>query len=194
MIELVIRLAFSLAVVLGLLTLLARVSAKRFRGATDAPIRVVHRQALSRGSAVAVVSVGSRVLVVGTTEQQVSLLTELDPRELPELRTEDRTVADLRADFEAELDAELEAVLDAGLDTGPDTGLDTGPDTGPGPDDTADRGVRPAGAHKRTRTAASARAVRAATTSQGALAGSALSAQTWRQALAVATRREQDAS
>ena len=76
MIELVIRLAFSLAVVLGLVTLLARVSAKRFRGSTDAPIRVVHRQALSRGSAVAVVSVGSRVLVVGTTEQQVSLLTD----------------------------------------------------------------------------------------------------------------------
>ena len=41
MIELVVRLAFSLAVVLGLLTVLARFGAKRFRGSTDAPIRVV---------------------------------------------------------------------------------------------------------------------------------------------------------
>jgi len=163
-IELVVRLAFSLAVVLGLLTLLTRVSAKRFRGSSDAPVRVVHRQALSRGSAVAVVSVGSRVLVVGTTEQQVSLLTELDPAELPELGVAEAPDADF--------DAELEAVLEAGLDTD----LHTGP------------AVRAAGAHKRSR------AVRAGTVPQDGLAGSALSPQTWRQAFAVATRREQAAS
>ena len=170
MFELVLRLAFSLAVVLGLLTLLARVGAKRFRGATDAPIRVVHRQALSRGSAVAAVSVGSRVLVVGSTEQQVSLLTELDPAELPELRADQ---SDPDADFEAELEAELEAVLQSTGDASV---------------------VRPAGAHKRTKTDSTARAVRATAASQGLLAGSALSAQTWRQAFAVASRREQDAS
>ena len=170
MIELVLRLAFSLAVVLGLLTLLARVSAKRFRGSTDAPIRVVHRQALSRGSAVAVVSVGSRVLVVGSTEQQVSLLTELDPDELPGLDIPQASGAE--ADFEAE----LEAVLDAGLDSTEPAVPATPP------------AVRTAGAHKRTRSLV------AGAPGQGALAGSALSPQTWRQAFAVATRREQAAS
>jgi flagellar protein FliO/FliZ len=192
LIELVIRLAFSLAVVLGLLILLARVSAKRFRGSTDAPIRVVHRQALSRGSAVAVVSVGSRVLVVGTTDQQVSLLTELDPTEVPELTIADQPGVD--ADFEAELQAVLDAGLEAGLDAGLENGRRTGLVSGPAPAVEPRRDVRPAGAHKRTRTAVSGRAVRATTASQGVLAGSALSAQTWRQALAVATRREQDAS
>ena len=159
MIELVVRLAFSLAVVLGLVTLLARVSAKRFRGSTDAPVRVVHRQALSRGAAVAVVSVGSRVLVIGTTEQQVSLLTELDPEELdelvlgaPEARVPDEDDVDL--DDDVDIEAELAAA----------------------------------------RAARAARAVTATTASQGVLAGSALSAQTWRQAFAVATRRQQDAS
>ena len=82
MVELVVRLVFSLAVVLGMLLLLARFSAKRFRGNADSLVRVVHRQPLSRTSALAVVTVGSRVLVLGTTEQQVQLLTELDPEEV----------------------------------------------------------------------------------------------------------------
>lgn len=105
MIELVVRLAFSLTVVLGLVTLLARLSAKRFRGSSDAPIRVVHRQALSRGAAVSVVSVGSRVLVLGTTEQQVSLLTELDPDELDERVTE---IPQLGSDEEDTFDVEAD--------------------------------------------------------------------------------------
>ena len=176
MIELVVRLAFSLAVVLGLLTLLARVSAKRFRGSSDAPIRVVHRQALSRGSAVAVVSVGSRVLVVGTTEQHVSLLTELDPTELDDHHDDEAAGAD-SSDDDLDFDAELAAVLGGGQ----------APDVRP-------RDPRPAGAHKRTSSDAAARAVRTSTVSQGVLAGSALSAHTWRQAFTVATRRQQDAS
>jgi flagellar protein FliO/FliZ len=82
MIELVVRLVFSLAVVVGLLLLLAKLSANRFRGSAGAFVHVVHRQTLSRSSALAVVTVGSRVLVLGTTEQQVQLLTELDADEL----------------------------------------------------------------------------------------------------------------
>jgi flagellar protein FliO/FliZ len=42
----------------------------------------VARQSLTRSSGVAVLTVGSRVLLVGTTDQQVSLLAELDPEEL----------------------------------------------------------------------------------------------------------------
>jgi len=80
--ELTLRLIFSLAVVVGLLILLARFGAKRFSGGTGSLVHVVHRQPLSRTSAVAVVTVGSRVLVLGTTEQSITVLTELDPEEL----------------------------------------------------------------------------------------------------------------
>lgn len=82
MLELAVRLVFSLAVVVGLLLLLARFSAKRFASGTGSPIRVLHRQSLTRNGSVALVAVGDRVLLLGTTDQQVSLLTELDPDEV----------------------------------------------------------------------------------------------------------------
>jgi flagellar protein FliO/FliZ len=82
MLELTIRLIVSLAIVVGLLLVIARFASRRFVGGTGSMVRVVHRQALSRASSVAVVTVGSRVLVLGTTEQQVSLLTELTPGEV----------------------------------------------------------------------------------------------------------------
>lgn len=82
MIELVIRLVFSLAVVVGLLLLCARVAQRRTGGRRGDLVTVVQRQALSRSSTVTVVTVGSRVLVLGTTEQQVSVLAELDPEEV----------------------------------------------------------------------------------------------------------------
>ena len=82
MLELTIRLIVSLAIVVGLLLLLAKFGARKFRGNAGALVHVVHRQALSRTSSVSVVTVGSRVLVLGTTEQQISVLTELDPDEL----------------------------------------------------------------------------------------------------------------
>jgi flagellar protein FliO/FliZ len=82
MLELTIRLIVSLAIVVGLLLLLARFGARRFHGQAGALVRVVHRQPLSRTTAVAVVTVGTRVLVLGTTEQQVTILTELEPDEI----------------------------------------------------------------------------------------------------------------
>ncbi|HEU5038093.1 MAG TPA: flagellar biosynthetic protein FliO [Nocardioides sp.] len=84
MLELTIRLVFSLAVVIGLLLLLARLGSRRFRGQSDALVRVLHRQPISRHNAVTVVAVGSRVLVLGTTEHEVRVLTELEPGELEE--------------------------------------------------------------------------------------------------------------
>ena len=87
MLELTLRLVFSLAVVIGLLLLIAKISSRRFRGGSDAMIRVLHRQAISRHNAVTVVSVGSRVLVLGTTEHEVRVLTELEPEELEETAT-----------------------------------------------------------------------------------------------------------
>ena len=82
MLELTVRLVASLAVVVGLMLLLAKVVGKRYGARAGAPVQVLHRQPLSRSASVAVITVGSRVLVVGTTDHQVSLLTELDPEEL----------------------------------------------------------------------------------------------------------------
>ncbi|MDH2414616.1 flagellar biosynthetic protein FliO [Nocardioides sp. CER19] len=82
MLGLVVRLVFSLAIVLGLLLLIARFAGRRFQGRAGAPVQVLHRQPITRGSSVAVVTVGTRVLVLGTTEQQVTLLTELEPDEI----------------------------------------------------------------------------------------------------------------
>ncbi|HET6561869.1 MAG TPA: flagellar biosynthetic protein FliO [Marmoricola sp.] len=148
MIELVVRLVFSLAVVVGMLLLLAKFSAKRFRGGSGSLVQVVQRQPLSRTSSVAVVTVGSRVLVLGTTEQQVQLLTELDPDEL------DVPLLPL---------ASSEVVAEATT-----------------PDDVRPRLV---GTSSRV-------AVRATTSDdvrEGALSGSVLSTQTWKQAFAAAT-------
>lgn len=93
MVELAVRLVLSLSLVLGLLLLLARVGGRKFRGRSGALVQIVHRQHITRGSTISVVTVGSKVLVLGTTEHQVSVLTELDPDEieLPELEaaTED---------------------------------------------------------------------------------------------------------
>lgn len=151
MFELALRLVFSLAVVLGLLALLAKFGARRFRGGKDALVQVLHRQAISRGSAVTVVTVGGRVLVLGTTEHQVRVLTELDPEE----------IADHLPDDALAMPGEVLALV-------PATG-DAGGDPEPAePAEPAAAPVRPAG---------------------GALAGSVLSVDTWRQALAAATRR-----
>ncbi len=83
MIELVIRVVFSLAVVLGLLWFVARTSSRRLGGRGRSMVRVVARQPLARAASLAVVEVGDRVLVVGVSENGVSLLTEMDPEELP---------------------------------------------------------------------------------------------------------------
>lgn len=82
MVELAVRMVVSLAVVVGLLLLIARVGQKRFKGRSGSPLQVVHRQSLSRGSGVALVSVGGRMLLLGTTDQQVQMLTEVDPADI----------------------------------------------------------------------------------------------------------------
>ena len=201
MVELVVRLVFSLAVVLGMLMLLTRFSAKRFRGGADALVRVVHRQALSRTSAVAVVTVGSRVLVVGTTEHQVQLLTELDPEEI-------ELPAEMLPALEAPVPSEVVefTTLDELFEPSPHsvTSLDSTdpsyrprhagtpassvPAAGAAPTLVAVRDALPARSRSFDRATAASRAA------DGALAGSLLSAQTWKQAFAAATSRPRDAS
>jgi flagellar protein FliO/FliZ len=83
MIELVLRLGLSLGIVLGLFWAIARTSSKRMGGSRSL-MKVRSRQSLSRSSSVAVVEVGSRLLVVGVSDGGVRLLTELDPAEVAE--------------------------------------------------------------------------------------------------------------
>ncbi|MEV7431623.1 flagellar biosynthetic protein FliO [Nocardioides sp. NPDC092400] len=82
MLELVLRLVFSLAVVLGLVLLVARVAQRRLGTRSGAPLSVLHRQAVGRHASVAVVAVGGRTLLLGVTEQQVRMITELDGADL----------------------------------------------------------------------------------------------------------------
>ena len=61
----------------------------RRRGAVE----VITRHGLGRTSSLAVVRLGGRALVLGVTEHQVTLLTEVDPAELDALPDSDDTLA-----------------------------------------------------------------------------------------------------
>jgi flagellar protein FliO/FliZ len=76
----VIRLILSLAFVGGVLWFAARLAKKRGLGGTgNGLIEVVARQRMGRASTVNVVRIGDVCLVVGATEEQVTLLAEVDP-------------------------------------------------------------------------------------------------------------------
>ena len=57
-------------------------SGRRGTRRRGAAVEVVARHGLSRTSSLAVVRFGGRALVLGVTEHQVTLLTEVDPAEL----------------------------------------------------------------------------------------------------------------
>lgn len=165
MLELTVRLIASLAVVVGLMLLLARLVGKRYGTRAGSPVQVLHRQSLSRSASVAVISVAGRVLVVGSTDQQVSLLTELDPDELG-------APDDLGAEA-APAPVATPTLLPAAAP------VVAAPDP-------ADR-PRPASTLARRGSHRATPASRRTTADNGALAGSVLSPQTWREALAAAT-------
>jgi flagellar protein FliO/FliZ len=74
-----IRLVLSLAFVGLILWFAARVAKKRGLGGSGAGvIEIVARQRMGRSSTVNVVRIGDVVLVVGATEEQVTLLAEVD--------------------------------------------------------------------------------------------------------------------
>lgn len=192
MLDLTIRLVASLAIVVGLLLLLARVVGRRFAGRPGAAVQVLHRQPLSRTSAVAVVSVGSRVLVLGTTDQQVQLLAELDPGELETAQLElvDGELAE-DDDLVLELPQQL-AVREVAL--APATaapGVRRAPRPGARRAETRRSGSHRAGGERAARPVPQADGGTHGGTHGGAhggaLAGSLLSTDTWRQALAAAT-------
>ncbi|MGY1601072.1 FliO/MopB family protein [Geodermatophilus sp. SYSU D00815] len=75
----VLRLVLSLAFVGLVLWFAARLARKRGLGSSNGIIEVVARQRMGRASTVNVVRIGDTCLVVGATEEQVTLLAEVDP-------------------------------------------------------------------------------------------------------------------
>ena len=78
----IIRLVLCLAFVGGVLLFASRVAQKRGIGGSTGVIEVVARQRMGRASSVSVLRVAGRVLVVGSTEEQVTLLAEVEDDEL----------------------------------------------------------------------------------------------------------------
>ena len=74
----IIRLILSLAFIAVVLFYAARLAKKRGLGQGNGLIEVVARQRMGRSSTVNVVRIGDVVLVVGATEEQVTLLAEVD--------------------------------------------------------------------------------------------------------------------
>ena len=80
MYELALRIGFSLLVIFGLMWGLARLVRRPMgSGRHHGPLlSVLNRQPLSRGAAVTVVRVADRALILGVTDQQVTLLGDAD--------------------------------------------------------------------------------------------------------------------
>ena len=74
----IIRLVLSLVFIGAVLLFAARVAKKRGLGQGNGLIEVVARQRMGRTSTVNVIRIADAVLVVGATEEQVTLLAELD--------------------------------------------------------------------------------------------------------------------
>ena len=74
----IVRLVLSLAFVGGVLWFAARLAQKRGLGQSNGVIEVVARHRLGRASTLNVVRIADVVLVVGATEEQVTLLAEVD--------------------------------------------------------------------------------------------------------------------
>ena len=78
----IIRLVFSLAFIAAVLAFASRLAKKRGLGAGNGLIEVVARQRMGRASSVSVLRVAGRVLVIGSTDEQVTLLAEVEEEEV----------------------------------------------------------------------------------------------------------------
>ena len=102
----IIRLILSLAFIGGVLLFAARLAKKRGLGQGSGLIEVVARHRLGRTSTLNVVRIADVVLVVGATEEQVTLLAEVDADAVEAALRERRVPAhvdaleDPRADLE----------------------------------------------------------------------------------------------
>ena len=89
----IIRLVLSLAFVAAVLLFAARLAKKRGLGQGNGLIEVVARQRMGRSSTVNVVRIADVVLVVGATEEQVTLLAEVDAEAVEQALAERRPPA-----------------------------------------------------------------------------------------------------
>lgn len=105
MLGLLLRLVLSMAVVMGVMWVAARLVRRRqgrvgttrragnVRGPrkrlTEAPFDVVYRRPIGKGAAIALVQTQGRRLLVGVTEQSVNLLAEIPVEPLPEISVPD---------------------------------------------------------------------------------------------------------
>jgi flagellar protein FliO/FliZ len=78
MLEMILRIGFSLLVVVGLLWLLGKVVRRPLGGRAAGALAVLARQQVTRGATVALVRVVDRALILGVTDGQVTLLGETD--------------------------------------------------------------------------------------------------------------------
>jgi flagellar protein FliO/FliZ len=101
--ELVLRIGFSLLIILGMMWGLARLIRRPLLGRGHGQLVVLNRQQLSRGAAVAVVKVADRAMILGVTDQQVSLLGEAEVELFDEHPHEHRDHIDLDPELAAEL-------------------------------------------------------------------------------------------
>jgi flagellar protein FliO/FliZ len=86
----IIRLVLSLAFIGIVLFYAARLAKKRGLGQGNGVIEVVARQRMGRTSTVNVVRIADVVLVVGATEEQVTLLAEIDAETVEQALSERR--------------------------------------------------------------------------------------------------------
>jgi flagellar protein FliO/FliZ len=77
-----IRLVLSLGFIAAVLVFASRLAKKRGLGQGNGLIEVVARQRMGRASTVSVLRVAGRVLVVGSTDEQVTLLAEMEEDEV----------------------------------------------------------------------------------------------------------------
>lgn len=156
---LLLRVGFSFSLVLGLMWIAARVLRSRTAGRPTDAVEVLARHQLGRGSAVTVLRIGDRALVLGVTERAITQLG--DPiHDLTGLRKDVPAGADvIRSDDAADvIPNDLSNLL-------------------PAPRTQARRRSRTT---TRTTSLTTAPSAPQAMAGQGALAGSILSPATWR--------------
>lgn len=93
---LLLRVGVAMAVVVAVMWVAARLLARRVgptaRGGQPPQVELLARRGLSKSSSVAVVRVGTRTLVLGVTDAQVSLLAETEPALFDLTEGESRTL------------------------------------------------------------------------------------------------------
>jgi flagellar protein FliO/FliZ len=89
----IIRLILSLGFIAVVLLGAARLAKKKGLGQGNGLIEIVARQRMGRSSTVNVVRIGDVVLVVGATEEQVTLLAEVDSEVVDSVLAERRVPA-----------------------------------------------------------------------------------------------------